>query len=430
MVASNPSRSTARRRRWVRAGAGLRVVVAAALLLFGVTLFLFKSFEAHRAALGRQWSERGRAALAAEQPAKAADALRTALSYAPDDHEDQLLLAQALAGAGETEAATSYFLNLWEAHPGDGFVNLQLARLARQRGVASEAENYYRAAIFGNWEGDGVARRRTVRLELADTLAQRGEVSAARAELLIAAGNAPEQKPIQLAIADRFQAMGDLPDALHLYEAVAARTPHDRATLAKAGRTAFALGDYTEAAKRLTEAVAAPPVGARVGHRDVAVKAEDEALERMAADARRIPELSLSRDLPEEQRTEHLLAASGVAQRGLRRCNATLAHAAASPVPDPMSTSTKASEDLAALRARWAAVRGARARRALAHDGATQDELVLLIHDTEEGTAAVCGPLTGDDALLLPLTSAALAKPEGTPQSINGRSTSGWGGRP
>ncbi len=286
MATSAPMRSTTKRGLLLRDGTVLLVLMAVTLFLFGVTLFLFKSFEAHREALGQQWSDRGRVQLAAGHPAQAAEMLRTALSYEPDDRNNQLLLAQALAGAGETEAATNYFLNLWEARPGDGFVNLQLARLARGRGIAPEAENYYRAAIFGTWQGDGVERRRSIRLELADYLAGRGEVAAARRELLIAAGNAPEQDGVQLLIADRLQAIGVSNDALPLYEAVVARAPHNRMALAGAGRTAFALGAYPQAVKYLTEAVAAPSAGAQPGDSGAATKAEDQALKTMAVDAR------------------------------------------------------------------------------------------------------------------------------------------------
>ena len=114
-------------------------LLATSVALFGVTLFLFRSFEQHRADLAVRWAERGRIALQQGKPDAAVTALRTALSYAPDERANQLLLAQALAKAGHTEEATNYFLNLWDARPGDGFINLQLARLARQKGDYREA---------------------------------------------------------------------------------------------------------------------------------------------------------------------------------------------------------------------------------------------------------------------------------------------------
>ena len=108
-------------------------LAAISLVLFGITLGLFRSFEAHRDSLGRSWAAQGQAALAHHDPQAAVPALRAALSYKPDERPYQLLLAEALAGSGHLDEATNYFLNLWTARPGDGFVNLQLARLSRTR---------------------------------------------------------------------------------------------------------------------------------------------------------------------------------------------------------------------------------------------------------------------------------------------------------
>ena len=58
-------------------------------------------------------------------------------------------------------------MNLWVTQPGDGFINLELARLSAKKKDPQNAIKYYRASIYGTWEGDGVVRRREVRLELA-----------------------------------------------------------------------------------------------------------------------------------------------------------------------------------------------------------------------------------------------------------------------
>ena len=83
-------------------------------------------------------------------------ALRTALSYAPGTTSYEQLLAQALGQAGHTEESYSYFMSLWTATPGDGSINLQLARLEAKRGHRPSATNFYRASINGTGEGDGV----------------------------------------------------------------------------------------------------------------------------------------------------------------------------------------------------------------------------------------------------------------------------------
>jgi tetratricopeptide (TPR) repeat protein len=181
-------------------GLAFVALMATTVTLFGVTLFLFRSFEGHRADLAREWAARGKTALAQRHPEAAVTALRTALSYAPETRADQFLLAQALADSGRTEEATNYFLTLWDATPGDGFINLQLARLARKKGETKEAADYYRASIFGSWEQNGAARRREVRLELIDFLTGQRELAEARNELFTVAGNAPNDAGLNLLV--------------------------------------------------------------------------------------------------------------------------------------------------------------------------------------------------------------------------------------
>lgn len=401
-----------RRDVYLRDGVVLLVLSLITVGLFLITLLLFKSFEAHRADLGLRWSGRGRLALAQGHPDQAASALRTALSYTPDDYDDQLLLAQALAGAGHREAADSYFLSLWAVHPGDGFLNLQLARLARQRGDAQAAVNYYRASIFGNWEQSGVERRREVRLELADYLVERGQAPAARAELLIAAGNAPEKDTaLQLQIADHLRGVGDTVDALHLYRLVTTRDPHNLQALANEGRAEFALEQYPAAARSLSEATEL----ARHEHQQDA-----EELGRLAGEARRLPELSLSRDLLAQQRGDHLLLDASIAQQRLKTCtvallpqvrpggtkNASLALLAPPPAPATAVT-------LADLKSRWSAQGHPLKKHSLEQNAELEDTVTQLIEDTELALAPICGAPTGDDALLLGIARKAQAADPG-----------------
>src|SRR5580698_2352419 len=97
------------------------------IVLCGITLFLFRSFTAHRAELAQRWSDRGYDAMQAGRPDQAVVALRTALSYAPDERSYELLLAQALGDAGHLDESYNYFLGLWETEPGNGLINLSLA---------------------------------------------------------------------------------------------------------------------------------------------------------------------------------------------------------------------------------------------------------------------------------------------------------------
>jgi predicted Zn-dependent protease len=367
-------------------------LLGTSVALFGVTLFLFRSFQAHRVDLAQRWSQRGRLDLDHNQPEEAVGALRTALSYDPDGphaRADQLLLAQALAAAGHTEEATNYFLNLWDAAPGDGSINLQLARLARRRGDDADADNYYRAAIFGSWEGDAVVRRRQSRLELADFLIGQHQFAEARNELFTVAANAPADVQLNLDVAQRLASAGFLQDAFTFYQKAAAADPHARMPLELAGTAAYNLGNYAEAERLLNRALVERP---EPNH----TPEQQQHLESLAEDARRIQQLNLTRDQPALERADHILNASKIAQARLQTC------LEANPSPT-----------LTSLDARWTAATPAAPgnRRTLLQNASTEDTWTNLVYTTEQDTAPplnpVCGQPTGDDALLLRLANAA-----------------------
>ena len=371
------------------------ILCCVAVVLFGVTLFLFHSFEDHRSELGRDFSARGKAALRGGRAAEAVDDLRVALSYAPDDRSDQFALAQALAASGHNEEALNYFLTLWTERPGEGITNLQLARLERAKGDAPAAINYYRAAVFGSWEGDGILRRREARLELADYFKQTGNDAGARQELLIAAGNAPPEEYLEVALGDRLESIGDPSDALQLYNKALQQDPHRRSALIKAGRAAYQLGDYSSAARLLGTALHEAPTSA-------APASGDAEIEELAASARRIPELNLSRELQASERAEHLLAASGIARKRLQSCMAEMS-VKASGTDDEQDAALKD------LQARWKFALAGMTRRALDRDASAEDQVAKLVGDTEIETAAACGAPKGDDAVLLKLAGGGAA---------------------
>ncbi len=367
-------------------------LLGTSIALFGVTLFLFKSFQAHRADLAQRWSKRGRMELSRNQPEQAVTALRTALSYDSEgsaERADQLLLAEALDAAGHTDEATNYFLNLHDATPGEGSINLQLARLARRKGDDADADNYYRAAIYGSWEGDAVIRRRQTRLELADFLIEQHELAEARNELFTVAGNAPSDVQLNMDVAAKLESAGYLQDALTFYQKASAADPHARLPLEQAGIAAYKLGDYAEAERLLNHALVERPAP---GH----TPEEQQRLEALAEDARRIQQLNLTRDQTAVERADHILNASKIAQARLQSC-----------------LSTNPSATLASLNARWTvATAGALgSRRTLLQNAAAQDTWANLVYTTEQDTAPplnpVCGEPTGDDALLLRLANAA-----------------------
>jgi len=353
-------------------------------ILFAVTLFLFHTFATHRQELAQRWAARGQAAIASGHPDQAIVALRTALSHAPGERSYELLLAQALGDAGHTEEAYNYFLGLWETQPGDGFINLSLARLAAKKNDMQSAINYYRAAIYGTWEGDGIVRRRDLRLELSRYLIAHHDLSSARTELLIAGGNAPEDTGLALTLAHLLEQASAPRDALNFYEKVLAREPNNQQALEAAGRLEYGFGHFEEAHRLLERA--------KHEHDTSALnQAWSPDLQTMLDAAKQIRRIEPSKKLPATDRVNRILRARDLARKRFDDCTARV------------SAANAASSPLQNLAARWPSKEATINRAALLNDTSEQDAVMKLVYDTETQTSQICGAPTGDDALLLML---------------------------
>ena len=351
-------------------------------VLFAITSFLFHSFATHRAELAQRWAARGQAAIASGHPDQAIVALRTALSYAPGERSYELLLAQALDDAGHTEEAYNYFLGLWETQPGNGFINLRLARLAAKKNDMQVAINYYRAAIYGTWEGDGILRRRDIRLELARYLIAHHDLSSARTELLVAGGNAPDDVGLALTIAQLLEQASAPHDALNYYQKVLAREPNSQQALEAAGRLEYGFGHFEEA-HRLLE---------RAKHEHDASAPNQPwppDLQAMLDTSKQIHSIEPSKKLPAKERVTRILRARDLAKKRFDSCNAQAS--AASGPQSPLQN----------LVARWMSNEATINRDALLNDAGEQDAVMKLAYDTETQTSQMCSAPTGDDALLL-----------------------------
>lgn len=360
------------------------VLLFSAVVLYAVTSLLFRSFSARRAELGRQFAAEGQQALAGGDAERAIRDLRVSLDYAPEQTNNRLLLAEALAEAHHPDQARSYFLSLLDTQPADGFLNLQLARLARQKNEAQQALDYYRAAAGGNWNGDSRDERFRVQLELADYLIGLHDLPGARAELLIAAADAPEDAAIASMLADRFQQANDPSDALNQYRTAMKLDPKDAASFYKAGRLAFQLGEFADAARLLT-------AGRRLSATSMGEHGADE-LDALLESSRRIQELTMSSALGAQERAEHILRALPIAKARFESCAV-------------QSNGSQMAGELQGLEGGWKEADSVRQRPSMLNDPAEQDGLVKLIFDTEQIAATLCGPPTGDDALLLQLAT-------------------------
>jgi Tfp pilus assembly protein PilF len=384
-MATVHSRPRPKRRLILRDSLTVLVLLLSAVVLYAVTSLLFRSFSARRAELGRQFAAGGQRALGQGDAERAIHDLRISLDYAPDATNNRLLLAEALAQAHHPEQARSYFQSLLDTQPADGFLNLQLARLARQKKDTQEALDYYRAAAGGNWNGDSRDERFHVQLELADYLVQVHDLPGARAELLIAAADAPQEAAVSSMLAQKFQQASDAPDALDMYRTAMKLNPKDASAFFEAGRLAFQLGEYAEAARLLS-----------IARRNTAAIGEQGAdeLDNLLENSRRIQELALSSDLGPQDRAVHILRALPIANARFESCTAQIG---GGQMP----------QQLQGLADAWKEAYKVRQRRSMLDNAAEQDGFVKLIFDTEALTAQLCGQPSGDDALLLQLANSA-----------------------
>ena len=373
---------------------------AALLSLLGITLalailtyFFFSSFRVHRQILEARWYARGQKAVAAGHAADAVEDFRSALALSSGNLTYEMALARALAAAGRTDEAFAYYSTLREAKPGDGLLNLQLARLAVQKKDSAEAIAYYRAALNGDWQAEGVYRRREARLELAAYLLAQHMPMQAEAELLTAEGNALEDPAVMNQIAVLLDQAGFPNDALTAYQRTLQRAPANSTEAMQAllgiAKVAEPMGEYTTALHAfelyVTHARSAknPPEP---------VNTAEAALDRL----QRLQALEPMPSLLPRERAERLMQDAEIAHKRFAACNAQQM--------TEMLTAPGAAT-LTSLEPEWKKFAHPVAAR-LANSQPMQQEMESLIDQTEIWTSKLCGPPTGDDALLLQLATA------------------------
>jgi tetratricopeptide (TPR) repeat protein len=299
-------------------------------------------------------------------------------------------LADALAEAGRLQEATSYFNTLWEKEPGNGNINLQLARLAARQGQRATALERYQAAIYGVWEGDGTVRRRQVRLELVRYLIQENRFGDARDELLIAAGN-DKSTPTLMEVAGLLADAHAPSDALRFYREVAGRRPVGVQALEGAGQMAFLLSRYKMARSYLDRAL-------KTGN--AAHPLRDRALtEKNLQIANAVVAIYPSEELPQRERLLRVVRAYGVARKRYMAC--ANGNAGQSQTPQNGSTQVQNSEQMTALGNRWQNSKSQLTVAALVDSAQLEKTTMQLVYDTELATVQVCGEPTGEDAALL-----------------------------
>jgi tetratricopeptide (TPR) repeat protein len=392
-----------RRRLILQDTLALFVLTVITILIAVLTYFFFQSFSQHRRVLERRWYARGERAMSAGKPQFAVEDFRSALALSAANSQYQLALAEALAAANRTEEAYTYFSALHDAQPGDGYLNLQLARLAIKRKDPNQAIAFYRAALTGLWHGMGAEQRFKIRLELAKYLISLNRNTEAQGDLLTAEGNSLDHPLELMEVAALLHQAGDDTDALTTYRRIErnpAATPGLRMhALREEANVAEAVGQYKRAAQALERYLAR----ARA-HRNLVADADLRTASDQLARLRNLMVLIPFYGLPPAQHAARIRADAQIAHARLAACVNTL-----NPSPSTNATGAPAlapadQASLARLNESWqqmAAIKPAD----LARDPAEQTALMNWVDQTEQLTARLCGTPTGNNALLLQLAT-------------------------
>jgi tetratricopeptide (TPR) repeat protein len=292
------------------------------LSVAAVPVYLFTREMASRnrqmhARIGDYWYQRGQEALAANDVRAATESFRRAAASDHDNPEYRLVLARALAATGNTREAKLALLQLREATPESGEINLELARLSAPEGALQEAVRYYRNALYGVWpDAEILERRQAVRLELIGLLLENSEDSTALSELLLFSRDITDVPDEHLRAGALFLRAGDPARSLQHFARVLQVEPANADARAGAGEAAFRLGDYQTAERHLEAAAASQPISderRRLLNLATLVVANDPLLER----------------LPMARRRDRLLSAIARSTERLESCDADNAPAAA-----------------------------------------------------------------------------------------------------
>jgi tetratricopeptide (TPR) repeat protein len=318
-----PTERIQRRRLIFQDGLSLLSLILITTCIAVLTYYFFHSFDEHRSVLERRWFARGQAALASGKPADAVRDFRSALALSAANPNYEMALALALADSGHTDEAYAYFSSLHDASPGDGFLNLQLARLAVRRHNSARALAFYQAALNGLWYGQGTERRLQIRLELANYLLSLGRTNEAQGQLLAAEGNSLDKPTAILDIANLLVQAKDPADAWTAYRRVESHPGATPSQVLQALRgeadVAQSMGQYKRAAQALDRYMAK----ARQ-HPTIATPEERQFVRQERAHLQRMLQLIPFYALPPKQHAERVLAGAAIAHRRYISCSAQL----------------------------------------------------------------------------------------------------------
>jgi len=348
-------------------------------ILFTIAGVAARLFHAKERSLGQEWYARGQADLKVGKAQVAIKDFRNALAYSRDNALYRLHLALALTAANRTDEARAHLLNLWERQPGDGTVNLELARLAARQGKTADAVRYFHNAIFGVWPGNPDEARRDVRFELCDFLLAHGLKTEAQAILIELATDLPKDADLHVRVADLFLAATDYSHALKEYRAALDINNRSEPALAGAGEVAFHTGDYRTARRYLDRTVRLNP--------------QNQGAAQLLETTNLILSIDpLMRGLSAWERASRVVRAYEQAATRLAACAGKRQEVLGGTEPDA---------EIQALSDRVSTLRPKMRERTLARDPDLLTQTTDLVFEVEEVAARKCGPASGLDLALL-----------------------------
>jgi tetratricopeptide (TPR) repeat protein len=356
----------------------LALLSALAVIFFVAVTALSHIYQAQQESLGNRWFLRGAADLKQGHFESAVTEFRAALLYSRDSYTYQLNLAEGLVGLKRTAEAYAYFINLWEREPENGLVNLELARIAAQKGETEQALRYYHNAIYATWPGDQQLQRRDTRVELIQYLLNINAKAQAQAELIALAANLEDDPSQQMRVGDLFLQAQDYEHGLAEYRLSLRAEPHDPTALAAAGLSAFQLGRYSLAERYLQGAVSANPNDAQSAAR--------------LRTATLVMQLDpFQRQISVAQRDRIVLEAFAVAGQRLESCSTAR--------DSKRATASAASQ--AGLSEEWAKMKPRITELGLRRDPDLVNTAMELVFSIERETGNACGAAGEADAALL-----------------------------
>jgi tetratricopeptide (TPR) repeat protein len=356
----------------------LAVVCVFLIFLFIITGVTVRRYQAMETVVAKDWYGRGERALQAGQAAGALEDFRNALAYSPDNSLYQLRLTQALVATGRVQEARTYLLSLRDSDPGNGPVNLELARLAAREHSIPEAVLYFHDAVYCEWDGDPVVQRRAVRLELVKFLLDSDQKAAARAELLGVAGNLPPDAELHTQVGALLMKTGAYDDALGLFRQALAAKANSAPALAGAGECYFLTGQYARAEPYLDQAFRRDPTLMQVAA--------------MRDTARGVQDLDpFVRWLGEPERAQRVRQDFDQAMTRLQACAAQRGVELKAAAGDPLQT----------LYAQAAALQPGMRQGTLHRDSEWVSSTMDLVFDIEKAASQACGEPQGLDLSLL-----------------------------